>query len=283
MAAPANPRPHPRLRRALIVTTVVGGTLALLGGLVWGGQRSLVYLPSGGEPPPAGEMIDGAEDVHLHTEDGLELGGWYVPASEPTRDAAVLVTNGNAGNRESRVPLARALSEEGFSVLLFDYRGYGGNPGSPTESGLTTDARAAANVLAERGHTKDRVLYWGESLGAGVAVNLATERPPAGLFLRSPFTSLADMAGEHYPIVPSSILRDTYPVRDIVSELDVPTSVASGGADTIVPAEQSHQVAEACPHLIEEIVLPDAGHNEAAMVHGPEVVAGFVRLADRVL
>lgn len=283
MGTPAGPRSRPRLRRAVIVAGVVGGTLALLGGLVWGGQRSLVYLPSGGEPPPADKVLDGAEDVRLHTEDGLELGGWYVPASEPTRDAAVLVTNGNAGNRENRASLARALSEEGFSVLLFDYRGFGDNPGSPTESGLTADARAAADVLAERGHTEDRVLYWGESLGAGVAVNLATERPPAGLFLRSPFTSLADMAGVHYPIVPDSILRDTYPVRDIVSELDVPTSVASGGADTIVPAEQSHEVAEACPNLIEEIVLPDAGHNEAAMVHGPEVVAGFVRLADEVL
>src|SRR5699024_12579813 len=101
-----------------LVTRVVGVALARLGGPCRGGDRSPVDPPSGGDPPPAGEMIDGAEDVHLHTEDGLELGGWYVPAAEPTRDAAVLVTNGNAGNRESRVPLARALSEEGFSVLL---------------------------------------------------------------------------------------------------------------------------------------------------------------------
>ena len=79
MGTPAAPRPRPRLRRAVLVAGVVGGALALLGGLVWGGQRSLIYLPSGGEPPPAGRVIDGAEDVLLHTEDGLELGGWYVP------------------------------------------------------------------------------------------------------------------------------------------------------------------------------------------------------------
>lgn len=283
MGEPTDPRSRPRLRRTVTVAVVVGGALALLGGLVWGGQRSLVYLPSGGEPPPADTVIDGAEDVRLRTEDGLELGGWYVPATEPTREAAVLVTNGNAGNRESRAPLARALADEGFSVLLFDYRGFGDNPGSPTETGLTADARAAADALAERGYTEDRVLYWGESIGAGVATNLAAERPPAGLFLRSPFSSLADMAGAHYPIVPDAILRDTYPVRDLVAELDIPTSVASGDADTIVPAEQSHEVAEASPALVEEIVLPDTGHNEAAMVHGPEVVAGFVRLADEVL
>src|SRR5699024_10096235 len=108
MGTPTNS--HPRLRRALIVTTVVGGTLALLGGLAWGGQRSLVYLPSGGDPATAGEMSDGGADPPPHTEDGRELGGWCGPASGPTRGAAVLGTNGNAGSRESRVPLARARS-----------------------------------------------------------------------------------------------------------------------------------------------------------------------------
>src|SRR5699024_12259832 len=116
MGAPANPRPHPRLRRALIVTTVVGGTLALLGGLVWGGQRSLVYLPSGGDPPPAGEMIDGAEDVHLRTEDGLELGGWCVTEAETTREAAVLVNDMKAGNHVCPIPLIHALTTQGVLI-----------------------------------------------------------------------------------------------------------------------------------------------------------------------
>jgi pimeloyl-ACP methyl ester carboxylesterase len=199
-------------------------------GLMWVMQRSMIFIPMGGEPPPAAEVIEGAEDVRLHTEDGLELGAWFVPPQDTDRTAdretAVLVANGNAGNRESRAPLARALAAEGFSVLLFDYRGYGGNPGSPSEAGLAMDARAAADALAERGFDADRTVYFGESLGAAVAANLATERPPAALFLRSPFNSLADMGSYHYPFVPVRLLlRDEFPVADRVSGIDVPTTV----------------------------------------------------------
>ncbi|MFD6950791.1 hypothetical protein A6A08_11595 [Nocardiopsis sp. TSRI0078] len=274
-------RPRRPLRRAVAAAAAVV-VLVLLGGLVWGLQRSLIYLPTGGEPPSAGEVVEGAEDVRLHTDDGLGLGAWYVPARDGDRGTAVLVANGNAGNRRTRAPLARALSGQGFSVLLFDYRGYGGNPGAPSEEGLASDARAAADALAERGHGPEETLYFGESLGAAVVVGLAAERPPAGLFLRSPFSSLADMARVHYPFVPGALLRDTYPVAETIGEVDVPTSVAMGEADTIVPVEQSREVAGASPDLVEEVVVEGAGHNDAEMVYGPEVVAAFTRLADRV-
>nr|WP_083917924.1 alpha/beta hydrolase [Nocardiopsis xinjiangensis] len=283
MHSPEPSGPRRRTRTGLVLAAVAGGAAVLLGALVWGGQRSVIYLPSGGEPPPAGEVVRGAEDVVLRPDDGPELGGWYVPAAGTDRDAAVLVTNGNAGNRESRAPLAQALAQEGFSVLVFDYRGYGGNDGEPTEPGLTADARAGLEVLRERGHESDRILYWGESLGAAVAVDLAVQEPPAGLFLRSPFSSLADMAGTHYPVVPEAMLRDDYPVRRTVADLHLPVSVAIGETDTVVPAEQSHAVAEAAPGLVEEFVMPDTGHNDLAMIHGPEVVDAFVRLADEVL
>jgi fermentation-respiration switch protein FrsA (DUF1100 family) len=107
----------------------------------------------------------------------------------------VLVFNGNGGNRAHRAPLAAALSRSGLAVLLFDYRGYGGNPGAPTEPGLLADARAARAYLASRpGVDPGRLVYLGESLGAAVAVALAVEVPPLALVLRSPFTSLATWA-----------------------------------------------------------------------------------------
>ncbi|WP_017581882.1 alpha/beta hydrolase [Nocardiopsis valliformis] len=276
------------MKRALIVAAVVALVLVVLVGLIWALQRSLVFVPMGGEPPPAAEVIEGAEDVRLHTEDGLELGAWFVPPQDTDRatdrETAVLVTNGNAGNRESRAPLARSLAAEGFSVLLFDYRGYGGNPGSPSEAGLAMDARAAADALAERGFDAEHTVYFGESIGAAVAANLAVERPPAALFLRSPFTSLADMGNHHYPLVPVRLLlRDEFPVAERVAELDMPTTVVVADADTIVPPEQSHEVAGASPNLHEEVVLAGTGHNDPATVHGPEVVAAVARLADHAL
>ena len=93
---------------------------------------------------------------------------------------------------------------EGFGVLLFDYRGYGGNPGSPTESGLALDVRAAFRFLVEEaGVPPQRLLYYGESLGAAVVTELATEHPPAGLLLRSPFVDLAAVGQVHYPFLRS--------------------------------------------------------------------------------
>lgn len=273
-----------RTRRVLTVAAVVTLVLVVLMGLLWALQRSVIYLPMGGEPPPADEVIQGAEDVRLHTDDGLELGAWFVPAEGEDRETAVLVTNGNAGNRESRAPLARALAAEGFSVLVFDYRSYGGNPGSPSEEGLTADARAASDALAERGFEAEDTVYFGESLGAGVAANLAAERPPGALFLRSPFSSLADMGSYHYPIVPVRLLlRDEYPVAERVAEIDRPTSVVVGDADTVVPPDQSQAVAEASANLFETVDLPGGGHNDPDTIHGSEVVAAVDRLADEAI
>ncbi|WP_017598943.1 alpha/beta hydrolase, partial [Nocardiopsis lucentensis] len=132
--------PHP----APLITAVAVAVILVLVGLVWGFQRSLIYLPSSADVPPAAEVIDGARDITLTTRDGLELGAWFVPARGTDRGTAVLVANGNAGNRQLRAPLAKALADAGLSVLLFDYRGYGGNPGRPSEGGLALDAAAAA-------------------------------------------------------------------------------------------------------------------------------------------
>ena len=117
------------MQRALVVLVVIA---VLLVGMAWLFQRRLVYLPSTADVPPADTVIPGARDVKLRTSDGLELGAWFVPARQPGRGLTVLVANGNAGDRSIRAPLAEALAREGMSVLLFDYRGYGGNPGSPS-------------------------------------------------------------------------------------------------------------------------------------------------------
>jgi uncharacterized protein len=178
------------MRLALILISVI----ALVVVMLWGLQRRLIYLPSGSVGSPDANLV-GTREVVFETTDGLKLGGWFIPASAPSRGIAVLVANGNAGNRSGRAPLARALSERGLAVLLFDYRGYGGNPGSPSERGLAQDVRAAHRFLVhEAGVPTDRMLYYGESLGAAVVVELATEYPPAGLVLRSPFVDLASDA-----------------------------------------------------------------------------------------
>jgi uncharacterized protein len=120
--------------------------------LAWVFQRRLIYLPTGQPAVAAEQVLEGGSAVVLHTEDGLDLTAWQAPATGPATGMTVLVLPGNAGSRAARVPLARALSAAGFDVVLLDYRGYGGNPGSPTEEGLAADARAAhRHLVAERG------------------------------------------------------------------------------------------------------------------------------------
>jgi hypothetical protein len=270
-----------RVLRAALVAVVV---VALLGGVLWAFQRRLVYLPDAGPVPAAADAVPGARDVTLRTADGLALGAWFVPG--PAADApAVLVANGNGGHRGLRAPLARALSAAGLGVLLFDYRGYGGNPGSPSEEGLALDVRAARAWLLEEARVPaGRLLYLGESLGCGVVTGLAVEHPPAGLVLRSPFTDLAAVGAEHYPFLPVRLLlRDRFPVAEQVARVRVPTTVVLGTGDTIVPPAQSRAVADAAGSLHRRVEVPGAGHNDVVLLDGEEVVGAVVELAERAV
>ena len=271
--------PVRRLVRAGLVVAVV---LAVLTGLLWGLQRRLVYFPDAGPVPAAAAVLPGARDVVLQTSDGLRLGAWFLPG----RDAeapAVLVANGNGGHRGLRAPLAAALAGRGLAVLLFDYRGYGGNPGSPSEEGLARDVRAArAHLLEEARVPPDRLLYLGESLGAAVVTELATEHPPAALVLRSPFVDLAAVGAAHYPFLPvRALLRDRYPVAERVAAIRVPTTVVLGGADSIVPPAQSRAVATAAAGLHRLVEVPGADHNDRVLLDGDALVDAVVELAGR--
>jgi uncharacterized protein len=197
----------------LLTVCLVGLAVGMLAGL----QRQLIYFPDSTMVPSAGDVIEGARDITLRTSDGLALGAWFVPPSSASdMNMAVLVAPGNGGNRLGRLGLAAELSRRGLAVVLMDYRGYGGNPGSPSEDGLAKDAMAAAMRLEELGYPAERTIYFGESLGTGVVAALQAGRPPAGVVLRSPFTELADAAAHHYPWLPVRVLlKDRFPVTEL--------------------------------------------------------------------
>ena len=268
------------LRSAGVVLVLVGVVMAVL----WAVQRQLIFFPDGATVPPAGQVIDGARDVTLRTTDGLELGAWFVPASaRPSGEpVAVLLAPGNGGNRSGRAELAEELSRRGLAVLLMDYRGYGGNPGSPSEEGLAADAVAAAEALQDLGFPPERTIYFGESLGTGVVSALQAERPPAGIVLRSPFTELAAVGAHHYPFLPVRLLlRDRFPVVDHLVSSEVPVTVIYGDRDSVVPSSLSAQVADAAPVRAERVVIKGADHNDPVMF-GPRVAEAVARLAAQV-
>ncbi|MGH3823564.1 MAG: alpha/beta hydrolase [Pseudonocardiaceae bacterium] len=263
------------LRAGLILLVVVVVVVTAL----WLLQRRLIYFPDTAAVPLAGSALPGAREITLRTEDGLALRAWHVAPTGADRSITVLVIPGNAGSRALRAPLARRLAAKGFAVLLLDYRGYGGNPGSPSENGLITDARAARAYLIGHGVPAQRLIYFGESLGAAVATRLATEQPLGGLVLRSPFTSLADVGTRHYPLLPVRLLlQDRFPVTELIGQVRVPTVVVYGSADVVVPPEQSAAVAAAAGGPVRAIEVVGADHNDAALNEGNEVIAAVVDL-----
>ena len=278
---PRTRRRHRWLRRLRRLGVALLAVVTVVLVSAWGLQRSLIYFPDRSPVPPAAEVLPGARDVTATTSDGLELGAWLVPAvASADRDLAVLFAHGNGGNREGRADVARRLSERGFTVLLMDYRGYGGNPGRPSEEGLARDALAMSDLLEREGYPPDRVVYVGESLGTGVVTRLAEERPPRAMLLRSPFTNLADVGRAQYPILPvGALLRDRFEVLSRVADLTVPVTVVRAERDFIVPSELSARVAAAAPTLVEEVVLRGVGHNDPEMTGAP-LVDAVVRLAE---
>ena len=255
--------------------------------LLWLTQRRLIYIRVAPPVPPLTGLWPNGEEVSFDTEDGLRLRGWFLPPDSGTgTHAAVLVLNGNAGTRADRLPLGAALARRGFAVLLFDYRGYGGNPGTPTEGGLMLDARAARAALAARPEVaEDRIVYFGESLGSGVAVALAVEHPPAALVLRSPFTSLVDVARVHYPFLPVRLLlRDRYLSDRRIDRVRSPLLVIAGEQDSIVPFEQSRRLFEMAPGNAKRFVaVAGADHNDARLNQSEALVSDIVKFLSEQL
>jgi pimeloyl-ACP methyl ester carboxylesterase len=264
--------------RALVTVVIV---VAVVLGAVWIFQRKLIYLPDSSPVPPAAAVLPGAQDVRLRTTDGLDLGAWLVPATTPGPMTAVLVANGNGGNRLGRAPLAAALARSGLTVLLFDYRGYGGNPGSPTEDGLALDVRAAYGFLTqEQKLAPERIIFYGESLGSAVVTELAVDHPPAGLLLRSPFVDLAAAGSNLYPFLPVRLLlRDRFPVKENLARVQVPTVVVYGSADSIIPAAQSRDVATA--NSARQVEITGADHNDLVLLDGARLVDAVRSLIPR--
>jgi fermentation-respiration switch protein FrsA (DUF1100 family) len=260
----------------LLAFVVVIGVAALT--LVWFGQRRMIYFPDTRPPSLDRAGLAGTEAVTCVTADGLRLGAWFVAGSAPAPRPTVIVFSGNAGHRGYRAPLAAALQRHGLNVLLIDYRGYGGNPGAPTEEGLAADARAARALVRTRSDVEQaRVVYFGESLGAAVALRLAVEDPPSALVLRSPFASMALIGQHHYPMLPVGLLlRDRFPSIDRAPQLRSPVLVIAGTQDTIIPIDHTRRLYDAIVAPKRVVEFP-ADHNDEALLDGDEMIQAIVR------
>lgn len=217
------------------------------------------------------------EEVSFKSLDGVALHGWYVPHATPV--AVILFAHGNSGNITHRTHALRKLHAAGASVFIFDYRGYGRSEGSPNEAGVLMDARAARAWLAERAQVKEsEIVLLGESLGGGVAVDLAAGEGARGLILESTFTSLPDVAARSMPWIPVHwLMRNRLDSRAKIGKYHGPLLQSHGDRDEVIPYALGEQLFAAANEPKTFLTLPGASHNARDSAMYDELLARWLK------
>jgi fermentation-respiration switch protein FrsA (DUF1100 family) len=219
-------------------------------------QNSLLYFPRTEIVAPE---QPGIEVVHIGTADGERLVAWYMPA--PEGGPVFLFFDGNGGRPEAWGRRWTRIAEGGAGFLAVYYRGYSGSTGRPSEAGLHSDARAGYDWLIANGYEPRDIVIHGLSLGTGVAVRLASERPARALILESPFTAAVDVAQLRFPVLPVGlIMRDQFRSRDWIGDVRMPVLIGHGDADSVIPFEQGRHLFELANEPKRFVRMPGSDH-----------------------
>ena len=245
--------------------------------VVFLGQRQLQYHPAKGMDGGPGHY--GVPDMHVvtvRTDDGLSLSGWYVPPA-PGRPVVVLF-HGNAGHIGDRAFKARLLIDAGFGVLLAEYRGYGVNPGAPDEVGFYKDARAFLDFLKREKISDGDIVLYGESIGTGVAVQMAAEREGfRALILEAPFSSAVDVGRGVYWWLPVGLLmQDKFMSIDKIGAVHTPLLVVHGDADRVVPFHLGRRLFDAALNPKTFVAVKGGGHSDLYDFGAGRVITDFL-------
>jgi len=223
------------------------------------------------------------EEVDFTAADEVRLHGWYLPGSSD--QPVVLFCHGNAGNISHRLDNLRLLHQLGLNVFIFDYRGYGRSEGRASEVGIYADARGALDWLKSRGWPSEQMIYFGRSLGAAVAVQLALESPPAGLILETPFTSIAAMGRHHYPVLYRLLgwlLAAEYDNLAKIEHIHTPLLIFQGDRDQVVPESMARRLFNHANQPKTWHLIAGADHNDTYLVGGKDYRLAWERFLRRV-
>lgn len=244
------------MRRVLTVVVIAAAVYVALVGALYLFQRSFVFQPHGTHNPPAELGLDAVNVVTHTTADGTELYGWHAGPA-PGRPS-VLYFHGNAGNISMRVESFRKILDSGLGLLAMSYRGYAGSGGKPTEDALLSDGLELFDWLSERGAP---IVLYGESLGSGVAIYVASEREAAAVVLEAPYTAAVDIARATYPWVPVGLLmHDQFLSRERIGRVAEPVLILHGADDAIVPVDHGRRMFELASEPKRLEVMEGVGH-----------------------
>lgn len=226
-------------------------------------QRSVVFKPLLQRMSPTITDLTKVEIVKLKTKDGLELNSWYYLPSK-NQSTVILYLHGNSGNISTRESSMANYINAGFGVFLLEYRGYGDNPGYPTEEGLYHDARAAVEFLKSQGVKPKDLVVLGESMGTGITTQLATEYNFKGIVLQSPFTSMTDVGKGKYPYIPVDLLlRDRFESVKKIDKIHSPILFIHGDHDELIPISHMEKLYKKSKSIIKyKKIYKNYGHSD---------------------
>ncbi len=225
-------------------------------------QRNLMYVPTIAIESPASYGLVDFSAVNLTAKDGTKLEAWYHPAKEdfPT----IIHFHGNGGNLSHRAVFFGLLRDAGYGVIGVDYRGYGKSEGKPSEDGFYQDGRATMEYATKTlSIPENKIIIYGESIGSGVAVQMATEHKIAAMILQSPFTSMVAPASNRYPWLPVNLLlKDRYDSLSKIANIHVPTLFFHGERDTLVPITLGKELFAKANEPKQAVYFPEVNHND---------------------
>ena len=249
------------------------GCYAGLLALIFVMQGRLLFMPDTKSYTQEQVGALGYLDITTTTADGLTLHGWYAApqGDKPT----IILFHGNASTWQWRAPDFRPLVADGYGVLLAGYRGYGGNPGMPSEKGLYEDAEAWLKIPQSR-----KIVLYGESLGTGVAVEMATRHPGiSGLILEVPYSSIAEVASFHYPFVLfiDVLLKNKFNSLEKIDRVKTPKLFLLAGEDRVIPQRFGLRLFEKAAEPKKLNIYPAAGHADIRHIGGIDDVKAFLK------
>jgi pimeloyl-ACP methyl ester carboxylesterase len=258
----------------VLLSLAVVAYLGLVGALYT--EQEHLLFPADTQPMDvAAASVPGLRALTVHTSMGLALTVWYKPA--PPGAPTVLYLHGNSGSLMARLARVRYFNSLGWGEMFLEYPGYGGNPGTPGQESFDQAARAALAYLKATGVPPGKTILYGESLGTGVAVRLATEAPVAAVVLDSPYTSIADVAQARYWYVPARwLIRNPFPLRALIADIHAPLLIMQGGQDQVVPPAMGVADYDAAKAPKQFWRNPEASHDNVLETGGGQQLTKFV-------
>lgn len=251
------------------------GLYALIGAAMYFGQRKLMYHPEPQRTEPSEVGLTQVSERVLEAPDGEKVIAWYGKArpGQPT----LLYFHGNAGSLASRSERIAKYLARGRGMFMMTYRGFAGSSGAPSEAANVADAKRAYDALLKEGVRPDDIIIYGESIGSGVAVQVAAEKKAAGLILDAPYTAMVELASGQYPWLPVRLLlKDRYESRSYIASITCPLLIIHGEKDEVIPVAMGREMFALAAEPKDIVTFPEAGHADHYMFGSYDAINAWI-------